>query len=347
MVVRNDGQYVLASDYEAVTAALAAELAKLKEARELGALASATLRDESLAHQARATALAAELASTKEMDKLHDRQAHEYYEELKDAESSIALLSARNEQLEAALREAINVAYIPAEMADRWGIILRSSAATLPRVAHSKSEYKRLTALGVECAPPATPNYNIPPWHLSKRVPGCRCDGCQSLLVGKMVVAGSVKETDPKHGQPLSTEERAIVDQYLIDVTCPRCYSVKHLCVCPKETKVITEHAVDPTPFSKDPLAYHLCPICKNPMKRIDAYEGPCWMFDCKCLDHISTQSNAIDPTPFSNESALRDSGFRAETKTKCAQCVYDVRNPDWCEICGTQSSAEEAGAKP
>jgi hypothetical protein len=100
-----------------------------------------------------------------------------------------------------------------------------------------------------------------------------------------------------KHGQPLSTEERAIVDQYLIDVTCPRCYSVKHLCVCPKETKVITEHAVDPTPFS--------------------------------------------------NGAALRESGFRAAAKTKCAECVYDVRNPDWCEICGTQSSAEEAGAKP
>jgi hypothetical protein len=82
---------------------------------------------------------------------------------------------------------------------------LCASLESTPRVAHSKSEYKRLTAMGVECAPPETPNYNIPPWHLSKRVPGCRCDGCQSLLVGKMVVAGSVKETDPKHGQPLST----------------------------------------------------------------------------------------------------------------------------------------------
>jgi hypothetical protein len=50
-----------------------------------------------------------------------------------------------------------------------------------PRVAHSKSEYKRRTAMGVECAPPETPNYNIPPWHLSKRVPGCRCDGCLTL----------------------------------------------------------------------------------------------------------------------------------------------------------------------
>lgn len=25
------------------------------------------------------------------------------------------------------------------------------------------------------------PNYNVPPWHLSKRVPGCECHGCRSL----------------------------------------------------------------------------------------------------------------------------------------------------------------------
>lgn len=25
------------------------------------------------------------------------------------------------------------------------------------------------------------PNYNVPPWHLSKRVPGCHCDGCSAL----------------------------------------------------------------------------------------------------------------------------------------------------------------------
>jgi len=25
------------------------------------------------------------------------------------------------------------------------------------------------------------PNYNLPPWHLSQRVPGCQCDGCRSL----------------------------------------------------------------------------------------------------------------------------------------------------------------------
>jgi hypothetical protein len=269
---------VAQADYDAVVAELRASI-------RIGECTADKLVEARRMHD---DALAAELASTKEMDKLHDRQAHEYYEELKDAESSIALLSARNAQLEAVLLRHGH---------KDGSCGLCASLEEPPRVAHSKSEYKRLAELGVECAPPATPNYNVPPWHLSKRVPGCRCDGCQSLLVGKTVVAGSVKETDTKHGQPLSTEERAIVDQYLIDVTCPRCYSVKHLCVCPKETKVITEHAVDPTPFS--------------------------------------------------NGAALRESGFRAAAKTKCAECVYDVRNPDWCEVCGTQSSAKEAGTEP
>lgn len=33
----------------------------------------------------------------------------------------------------------------------------------------------------IDLAISAEPNYNIPPWHLSRTVPGCRCDGCHSL----------------------------------------------------------------------------------------------------------------------------------------------------------------------
>jgi endogenous inhibitor of DNA gyrase (YacG/DUF329 family) len=33
-------------------------------------------------------------------------------------------------------------------------------------------------------------------------------------------------------------------------------------------------------------MAYHQCPICKKPMKRVETENyGPGWVFDCKCLD--------------------------------------------------------------
>lgn len=35
-----------------------------------------------------------------------------------------------------------------------------------------------------------------------------------------------------------------------------------------------------------DPMSYHLCPVCKKPMKRVETENyGPGWVFDCKCLD--------------------------------------------------------------
>lgn len=36
-------------------------------------------------------------------------------------------------------------------------------------------------ALGAQSETPEAPNYNIPPWHLSQRVPGCHCHGCLGL----------------------------------------------------------------------------------------------------------------------------------------------------------------------
>lgn len=40
-----------------------------------------------------------------------------------------------------------------------------------------------------------------------------------------------------------------------------------------------------------DPMAYHQCPVCKKPMRRVENY-GPSWSFDCKCLDGVPPQSD-------------------------------------------------------
>lgn len=43
-----------------------------------------------------------------------------------------------------------------------------------------------------------------------------------------------------------------------------------------------------------DPMAYHQCPVCKKPMKRVETdHYGPGWVLDCKCLDAVAPQSDA------------------------------------------------------
>lgn len=50
---------------------------------------------------------------------------------------------------------------------------------------------------------------------------------------------------------------------------------------------------IDPT----DPMQYHLCPVCKKPMKQVktDNY-GWGWVFDCKCLDGVPPNSGEVEP---------------------------------------------------
>jgi hypothetical protein len=60
-------------------------------------------------------------------------------------------------QLEAQLRiliDEIAVRGIPIRLSDASAALASFAAETPPRRAHSKSEHKRLSALGVECAPP-------------------------------------------------------------------------------------------------------------------------------------------------------------------------------------------------
>lgn len=46
------------------------------------------------------------------------------------------------------------------------------------------------------------------------------------------------------------------------------------------------------------PMAFHLCPVCKKPMKRVETdHYGPGWVFDCKCLDSAALPDDGGDPS--------------------------------------------------
>jgi len=48
----------------------------------------------------------------------------------------------------------------------------------------------------------------------------------------------------------------------------------------------MTTDAMKPYRDEPDRMAYHLCPVCKKPMKRVETENhGPGWVLDCKCLD--------------------------------------------------------------
>ena len=70
------------------------------------------------------------------------------------------LAESRISQLEALLRRVVEQPNDPASWCADIVRLAPSAAATPLRRAHSKSEYKRLTALGVECAPPETTHPN-------------------------------------------------------------------------------------------------------------------------------------------------------------------------------------------
>src|ERR1700728_1205110 len=60
----------------------------------------------------------------------------------------------RIRDLEAALEKIANMGFSPVSAHIHTALeAIRGSAKETPRQAHSKSEYKRLTALGVECTP--------------------------------------------------------------------------------------------------------------------------------------------------------------------------------------------------
>jgi hypothetical protein len=104
-------------------------------------------------------ALAAELAAEKEF---------------RAAERQVLIENAdRIAQLEAFLRRVVERPNDPASWCADIVRLAPSAAATPLRRAHSKSEHKRLTALGVECAPPET---QCPPCQLE--LGGQRCGDC-------------------------------------------------------------------------------------------------------------------------------------------------------------------------
>lgn len=45
-----------------------------------------------------------------------------------------------------------------------------------------------------------------------------------------------------------------------------------------------------------DPMAFHQCPVCKKPMKRVETeHYGHGWVFDCKCLDLVPATREDLD----------------------------------------------------
>jgi hypothetical protein len=77
----------------------------------------------------------------------------------------IARLEERVEELEAALDEMIDW-FKPAEddHGDTWRVWSRSLNVLHPPVPQTETA--------------SEPNYNVMPWHISKIVPGCQCQGC-------------------------------------------------------------------------------------------------------------------------------------------------------------------------